>query len=192
MSVRLAAIALACSGCVVPYALPPLKGELGGSTMTGARPMFHAGGGAHIASGVLQKQQRFDVGAGGFADWDEDGLTTTAGYVDAAMFFDRSDHVRTSLGARGEVRWNADGSQGYGAKLRVEHEVFKPTNRGYSGVDRCAAVTGGAYGTGGVGMFAESGVVTSDPDGTIAWTATAGVTMRIPATVGVIFGIPGC
>jgi len=183
------------AGCVVPYALPPLKAELGGSTVRGDRPTFHVGGGAHLASGVLDKDQKFDLGVGGFGDWNGDGLATTAGYVDAAAFVERSEKTRTSIGARGEVRWTATGAgvgRGFGGMLRVEHEMFAVTHSGYSGTDRCSAIGGAAHGTGGVGMFAEAGRVTMPGVDRGAWTATAGVTLRIPSTIGILVGIPGC
>ncbi len=187
-------ISSALAGCV-PYALPPLKAELGGATLTGQKPALHAGGGAHLASGVLDKQQAFDVGVGGFIEVDEDSGNTAAAYVDTAVFVERDHQTRTSLGVRGEVRWTADAEgvqrRGYGAKLRVEREMFGTTNKGYSESARCGAFAGAARGTGGIGVFAEAGPVWM-PEQRTAFSATAGITLRVPSTIGIIVAIPGC
>lgn len=189
-------LCLAASACVIPYALPPLKAEAGATSITGEKPMFHAGGGAHLASGTLNRAQAFDVGVGGFVETSEDGLHTTAAYADAAVFIERGHTARTSVGARGELRYtpeDLDGNRrrGLGAKLRIEREFFGPTHAGYSGADKCAAVGGGAHGMAGIGVFAEAGTV-SMPDQKAAFTATAGITLRVPSTIGIIVAIPGC
>lgn len=189
-------VALATSACVIPYALPPLKAEAGGVTVAGAKPMFHAGGGAHLASGVLDKQQRYDVGIGGFVENSEDGVETVAAYAETSMFIDKGERARTSVGVRGELRWspeNLDGirRRGVGAKLRVEREFFGTTSKGYSGADKCVALGGAAHGTGAIGVFAEAGSVMM-PGHEPAFTATAGLTLRVPSTIGIIVGIPGC
>ena len=187
---RLGVVALASSGCILPYAIPPLRGEIGGTTLSQRDPALHVAGGTHLASGTRRRNQPFDVGAGGFFDWSEHGDSTKGAYVDTAVFVERSPRTRTSVGVRGELRWNPAG-RGAGAKLRVDHEMFGATSKDYSGSDRCGFVAGTAYGTGALGVFAEAGHVWM-PNDESAWTATAGVTMRIPSTVGLLVGIPGC
>lgn len=177
------------AGCVMPYALPPLRGELGGATRSGDGAAFHVGGGAHLASGTTKPDQRFDVGVGGFYDAREHGSTKGA-YGEVSYFLERHSITRTSIGLRGELRWDPEG-RGTGAKLRVEHELFGSTDKGYSGSDRCGVIAGGALGTGAIGVFAEAGPVVMPGDRT-AWMAAAGVTFRTPGTVGVAVGIPGC
>lgn len=193
---RAATISLTLSACVIPYAIPPLKAELGGGSVAGHKPVVHAGGGTHLASAVLDREMPVDVGVGGFIESDELGIQTTAGYAEASLFVDRSGSARTSVGVRGELRYSPEQAMGprirhFGAKLRVERELFKATSRGYSGSDHCGAIGGAAHGTGGVGVFAEAGSVML-PDQRAAFTATAGVTLRVPSTVGLFFGIPGC
>jgi hypothetical protein len=198
--------------CVIPYALPPLKGELGASAISGQGATGHAGGGTYVASGTLNKDQKFDLGAGAFVDWDEGGVKTKAGYVDAAVFVERSHTTRTSVGVRGEMQWavvpeaavtsrpfatmetpsTSTPAPALAVKLRVEHEVFGVMHKGYAGSDKCAAVAGAAHGAGGVGLFAEAGRTVNLPGDRSAWSATAGVTLRIPSTIGVFLGIPGC
>lgn len=193
---RLLSISLLASGCVIPYAVPPLKVEAGGATTSGQKPTFHAGGGAHLASGILDKQQSFDVGIGGFVENSEAGNQTVAGYAETSVFIEKGANARTSIGARGELRWtpeNLDGvrQRGLGAKLRIEREFFGTTSKGYSGADKCVALGGAAHGIGGIGVFAEAGSVMM-PDHKPAFTATAGLTLRVPSTIGIIVGIPGC
>ena len=54
-----------------------------------------------------------------------------------------------------------------------------------------AEAGGAAHGTGGIGVFAEACSVMM-PDQKAAFTATAGVTLRVPSTIGIIVAIPGC
>lgn len=186
-------------GCVIPYAIPPLRGEVGGVTTFGEHnPAMHVAGGAHLASGTLSREQKFDLGAGGFADWGEDGRSQKGAYVDGAVFVDHGATTRTSVGVRGELRW-ADGrdtgvmstTPGAGAKLRIDHEVFGTDTKDYSGSDTCSAIAGTYRGTAAVGVYAEAGRVWL-PDNGSAWTATAGFTLRLPASMGIVVGVPGC
>ena len=56
--------------------------------------------------------------------------------------------------------------------------------------DRCGVAVGSHHGNAGVGVYVEAGPVWQ-PDGR-AWLATAGLTLRMPAVMGVWVGIPGC
>ncbi len=192
---RLATISLTLSACFIPYAIPPLKAEVGAAAVAG-KPLFHAGGGAHLASGVRDRDQAFDIGVGGFVESNDLGVQTTAGYADAAVFLDRSGGARTSIGLRGELRYTspepmAPRARLFGAKLRVERELFKGAHTNYGFKDRCGAIGGAVHGTGGIGVFAEAGSVML-PDQRSAFTATAGLTLRVPSTAGVAVVIPGC
>ncbi|MEO8705562.1 MAG: hypothetical protein ABI867_36365 [Kofleriaceae bacterium] len=177
------------SGCILPYAIPPLKGEVGATTLRDD-PAFHVAGGTSVASGMIDRAAPVDVGVGGFLESSEAGVLTHGAYADAAIFIDKSHHARTAIGARGELRYTPDG-RGLGAKLRIDHEVFAPTKRGYSGSDRCGFIAGAAHGMGAVGFYAEAGHVWQ-PNDEHAWVAGAGLTVRIPATLGFIVGIPWC
>jgi hypothetical protein len=178
-------------GCIVPYAIPPLKGEVGGMTTVGRHdPALHVAGGAHLASATQSHHQRFDVGVGGFGDWPEVGPTQKGAYVDGSVFVDRSARTRTSLGFRGEVRW-ADAGAGTGAKLRIDHELYGTGMKDYTSSDHCGTATGTWFGTAAVGLFAEAGRVWM-PDSASAWTATAGLSLRLPGSAGIYLGIPGC
>lgn len=184
------AVLVLLAGCF-PYAIPPLKGELGASTHSRRPTAVRVAGGAHLASATLRRDQPFDVGAGVFYESAEGGSETKGGYADAAWFIDRGARTRTSLGLRGELRYDAMGRAGGGAKLRIDHEIFGPTTAGYSASDSCSAIFGSAYGSGAAGIYVEAGQAWL-PGNETAFVATAGVTLRMPMTAGVLIGIPGC
>jgi hypothetical protein len=186
---RLAALALV-GGCF-PYAIPPLKGEVGVTTQTNRTPAGRVAGGTHLASGTLRRDQPFDVGVGGYYEWTELGSRSKGGYGDVALFIDRGARTRTSLGLRGELRYDEMNRAGAGAKLRIDHEIFGATTASYSGSERCSAIIGSAYGTGAVGFYVEAGSA-FHADNDRAFVATAGITVRTPMTAGLLVGIPGC
>ncbi|HEU0031517.1 MAG TPA: hypothetical protein VFQ53_12850 [Kofleriaceae bacterium] len=183
----------ALGGCIMPYAIPPTRGEIGAATTTGDHaPAAHVAGGAHFASGTTGSQPTFDLGIGGFFDWNEQGTAARGVYTDAAVFVERHDSTRTSIGLRTELHLPVEMSgPGFGAKLRIDHEMFGSTSKGYSGSDRCGFIAGAAHGTAAVGFYAEAGPVRL-PTTETAWTASAGLTLRLPSTMGIVFGIPGC
>ncbi len=181
-------LALPCLvGCVAPFLTPPVRAELGASVSEGDRAV-HAGGGVHLASATRGSDQRFDLGVGGFGDWYEHLPSQGGLYVEAAVFVERNARRRTAVGGRGELLW-ANG-MGTGTKLRVDHELFGGGTKDFSSSDMCGFMHGVRSGTLAIGLFAEAGRVWL-PDAA-AWVATAGITMRLPATVGVAAGIPGC
>ncbi|MDQ3366971.1 MAG: hypothetical protein M3680_16230 [Myxococcota bacterium] len=189
------AIAILTTGCVVPFAIPPMRGELGSSTRVGhageaGSSSLHAAAGTHIASGTQRRDQPYDIGVGW--TFEQTRLTTSHGiYADAAAFIDRTRRTRTSIGGRGELRTMTLGYAA-AAKLRIDTEVYTPTKQSFSGSDHCGAIAGAYHGISAVGLFAEAGRVWStEPDGD-AWVATAGVSMRIPSALGIYLGIPGC
>lgn len=197
---RFVLLAVVLSGCIIPFATPPLKGEVGGGTRVGREDernssAFHAAVGTHLASGTRSAQQRFDVGAGWTMEKTADSISNGL-YVDAALFVDRGTFSRTSLGARGEMRWVGDGHAA-AAKLRIDTELFQGLVEDFKGNDKCGTSSGTYVGTSAIGLFVEAGRVWAPTDpmtnaGGNAWVATAGLTLRLPSSVGVWVGIPGC
>jgi hypothetical protein len=183
-------IVCCAGGCLVPYAIPPIKAEGGATTTTGHAMAWHVGGGASLASGTINENQGIDVDVGGFADFGSDATTAGGVYGGSSWFFDRHENVRTSIGFRGEAKWGGDG-QVFAAKLRIDHEMYGRIHKNYSGDDRCGAIAGVAHGTGAIGVYAEAGPAWLPMD-EHAFVATVGITARIPSTMGVWFGIPGC
>ena len=186
-------------GCVIPFAIPPTRAEVGASSQVGqAGPNhgFHVGGGAHLASGNQRKDLPLDVGIGGFLDVADHGANTGGVYVDTALFVERHHDTRTSLGMRGELRiqndaMTGDHRYGAGAKLRIDHEIYGAVSDDFSEDDRCGVAVGSHHGNVGVGVYVEAGPVWQPDDGR-AWLATAGLTLRMPSVMGVWVGIPGC
>ena len=191
MRVVIASLVLALGGCIIPFGLPPLRGEVGGTTAVGGGGRaLHAGGGVNLAGAMLRRDQRFDVGAGMFVDVTEAEVNDKGAYLDFAAFVDRSRRTRTAIASRGELRW-AGGDLGAGAKLRVERELFASGVRKFTTNGRCGTSSGVHAGTTGVAIYVEGGRVWH-PQAPGAWTATAGLAVRLPASVGVFVGIPWC
>jgi hypothetical protein len=190
------AIAILAGGCIIPFATPPMRAEVGAASRTGATAspsMVHVAVGAHLASGTQSRKQKFDVGAGWVFQHDvgtDEPSTGNGVYLDGAAFLDPGGSGRTSVGGRTEVMW-LPGGPAFALKLRIDSEVFKPTNSPFKSNDRCGSAAGQHIGTVAVGFFTEAGVVRL-PEGDTAWTATAGVTFRLPSAVGVYIGIPWC
>lgn len=184
------------TGCVIPFATPPLKGEIGGATRVGRESergssALHAAVGTHLASGTMTGRQRFDVGGGWTFEKAKDRMSNGV-YLDGALFVDRGRRARTSVGARGEVRWLDEG-RAAAAKLRIDSELFGAGASDFDGHDKCGSSSGTHYGTRAIGVFVEAGRVWGpEMAGGDAWVATAGVSVRLPSAVGVWVGIPWC
>lgn len=189
-------VASLSTGCIVPFATPPMKVEVGSASQTGPAPtnsMIHVAVGAHLASGTQSRKQKFDVGAGWVFSHDFAATmpsNTNGFYVDGGVFLRRTHGSRTMLGARGQVTWAPEGGQ-VGGVMRIEHEWFTPVDKPFSSSGKCGAAGGVHVGTAAVGFFTEAGAMRL-PSGEAAWTATAGVMFRLPSAVGVFIGIPGC
>jgi hypothetical protein len=200
--VRFALVVLMLAGgCIIPFATPPLKGEIGGATRIGraaridgeaqSSSALHAAVGTHLASGTMTGKQKFDVGAGWTFEKTADTMSNGL-YLDSALFIDRASSSRTSVGARGEVRWLDEGKAA-AAKLRIDSELFGAGTSDFESDDSCGSSSGKYYGTTAIGVFVEAGHVWApEMSGGNAWVATAGVTVRLPSAVGVWVGIPWC
>jgi hypothetical protein len=183
---RFAVLAL-ISGCIIPFAIPPLRAEVGTASRSDGPIAAHVAVGTHAASATLTGAQRFDVGLGYLVEPSTAG-TTHGAYADGALFVERLARTRTSLGVRNELRWNAMGP-GYATKLRIDTELFSAGTSTFESDDRCGTATGTRYGTAAIGLYAEAGRAWM-PDTRAAWVATAGITARLPSSVGVWIGIP--
>ena len=200
---RLAPVFLA-TGCIIPFATPPLKGEIGGATRVGRATRLdgeeqksgdsslHAAVGAHLASVTMTDKQRFDIGAGWTMESTKEE-TSNGAYLDMSWFIDRASSSRTSIGIRGELR-DLNAGHATGAKLRIDAELFRHGKGDFEAEDRCGWMTGTHFGTTAIGVFVEAGRSWApEMSGGDAWVATAGITVRLPSTAGVWIGIPwGC
>jgi hypothetical protein len=193
------------TGCIIPFATPPMRAELGGGTRIGGTPAqtdempaadsassLHAAVGTHVASGTMTRKQTFDVGAGW--TFDKSRAQTSNGiYLEGAYFLDRMGTWRTSVGPRTELRWLDDGGKAGAVKLRIDTEAYSAGERPFKGHDKCGTAAGTTLGTSSFGFFVEGGRVWApEQSGGSAWIATAGITVRIPTALGVWVGIPWC
>jgi len=201
--VRFALLLLFATGCIIPFATPPLKGEIGGGTRIGratrlddnemrsSDSSLHAAVGSHVASGTLTGRQKFDVGAGWTMEKTKDSMSNGV-YLDTSWFIDKASISRTSIGARGEFRWLDEGKAA-AAKLRIDSELYTAGESDFDSESKCGSSSGTHYGTTAIGVFVEAGRVWApEMSGGNAWIATAGVTVRLPSSVGVWIGIPWC
>jgi len=192
--VGLAVVALA-SGCIMPFATPPLRGELGRSSRLGHEgdrggAALHGAVGAHLASATTRGDQAFDVGVGWLVEHTPD-QTSHGAYLDGAVFVERGRRARTSAGVRGELRSLVEGTA-VAAKLRLDTELYGGGHADFRSDDRCASAAGTFYGTTAIGLFVEAGREWSTGMTEAAWVASAGVSIRLPSTVGIAIGIPYC
>ncbi|MBA3453096.1 MAG: hypothetical protein H0T42_08385 [Deltaproteobacteria bacterium] len=186
-------IALLGTGCVIPFVTPPLRAEVGATTQAGgqdsAPPSIHVAAGAHLASALRRRDQPFDLGIG----WVFEGNNQSSGnggYVEAAYFVDRGVRTRTAAGVRSEILWTSMGRV-VANKLRIDHELFTTGRGEFKTKERCGGATGLYSGATAIGVFVEAGHAWRPGDG-FAFVATAGVSLRLPGTVGVMVGIPFC
>ena len=187
---------LGAAGCVIPYAVPPMRMDLAGAhRITGEdRNAFHFTAGVHAASlgpRAISRADTFDVGVGYVVDKDAHGLRDQGLYGEASWFFFRREHVRMSAGARGEMLFSGDRT-GTGLYARVSSEVFTVgSGSGVSDDDRCSSNAMAWYGVPGTALYAEAGAQHL-PDGREAAVVTAGLSLRLPAVAGLLMIVPGC
>src|SRR5690242_6492091 len=190
-------VALLASGCIMPFAIPPTKVEVGAASRAGgtapSTEMIHVAVGSHLASGTRSRTQKFDLGMGWIFSHDfatEMASNTNGLYVDGAVFVDRTHASRTGVGVRADVSDAPGGVQLRGV-LRIDYEWFTPVDKPFKSDSKCGTAAGVHVGSAGVGVFTEAGVMRL-PSGEAAWTATAGVSFRLPSALGVAIGIPWC
>lgn len=183
------------TGC--PFALPPLRNEIG-PAWSGNGGTFRAATGVDLI-GVGAKTSRISAGAGAFIEMPvqaevptvetpvEPLPNTTGTYGELGYEAYRSTHTRVMVGVRGERR-NREGVAGYAAKLRLDVEAFGRGSGPWDFSEGCAFGAGLAHGIGGIGLYAESGPVHTPGD--VGWATTVGLSVRTPAIVGFVFGLP--
>lgn len=184
---RAALLGVLCGGCIIPYATPPLRGELGASS----GKAFHVAAGTHLASGTMTKDQPFDVGLGWSMDVGDDGIESEGAYLEGSVFVGRTRTTRTAVGVRGELLWAPGDGEGAAVSVRIDHELYGVGRGELKGQDRCGFVAGEHFGTSAVGLYAQAGHAWR-PNGDDVFTATAGVTFRLPSSAGIYVGVPFC
>jgi hypothetical protein len=202
--------AAALSGCL-PFAVPPARVDVGPTVIGGAgeaRPGVRVQAGAHMASGESRRDTDFDAGIGYVFERVEltdaeralafmraepaerpGGAISHGAYVELAHRIARARYHRTWLAVRGERLVPSETFLARDASLgvtgRIEWELYAPAVGGGSDGDGCGFIAALAYGTAAAGFFVESGARLT-PDGSTAFVATAGLSVRLPAMVGLV------
>jgi hypothetical protein len=155
--------------------------------------------GAHWASAANSADEDYDVGAGyvyervenpggditsKHVSSDDDGASVSQGAylaVERVLHRDKRNKQRTWLGMRGEYLHASeeDGGPSLNALARLNWEVFGQVEGAGSTDTNCGAAVGFAYGTMGLGFYAEAGARRS-LEGVASFSATLGLSVRLP------------
>lgn len=203
----LVAAAHLTSGCVAaPWAAPPIVAAAGGGARVapsdGAEPTYDLRAGVSpfgitpswvkrrgdLAFGYLYQGGR---SAGVHEGWLQGGVVAGSR---------RAGDGVLRVVPHGEVRVLYDphlGRLGRGASLGVIGELAAPASGPISSSGTNGGLIGAAWGEGGVGFYADLAALDLEnrfgpgdragPNGYFAWTLTAGLVVRIPATAGVVW-----
>jgi hypothetical protein len=179
------------SGCLIPVAVPPARVDVGYGPTAGVADTLHLAAGASLASGQRRHDAKLDVGAGYLLEARPGTEAPAAhGAYLAVDWMQSSRRARTSLGLRAGAL-HADGQTGGALAVRLSRELYKTGQGPWESDDRCGTAAGWWTGSGGVGVYAESGLLQL-PGAEPGWSTTIGLTLRTPALAGVGFVIPGC
>lgn len=183
-------LSLSLAACAIPLGAPPIRANLGLTKQQGATGS-RIDLGTSLGSLIPAKDMPFDVGAGFLFDMltKPDGYMDASGrgkYVDAGAVVHRWGFARLLAGARYEKY--SSGTFVHATKARVDLEILGRADSSFSGADSDGGAFGGTYGNAGIGVYAEAGPAWND-DG-VGWTATVGLSLRLPALGVLIWGLP--
>jgi hypothetical protein len=194
-------------------ALPPSRTDVGTTVVkpTGdAASGIRFSTGAHWASAASSQGENYDFGAGyvyervekaggditdkHVSDEEEESASVSQGAylsVERVLHRDRRNNQRTWLGMRGEYLHASeeDGGPTLSALARLNWEVYGQVEGAGATDTRCGAAMGFAYGTMGLGFYAEAGARRS-LEGVASFAATVGLSVRLPFLGG--FGFDLC
>ena len=185
---RAIVLVLLASGCVFPIGVPSARFD-GGYTVD-RRPTMSIG--SHVAGYRLDRDARWDVGAGYTVtapSTDRMTPTTSGGYLDGAFLrrIDRFTRVSVGPGVSLQVPSGEDGVQP-AVYVRAGVEMFTSGVSSGTSDSRCGSVSGTWFGQTGFGTYVEiAKPMTQD-----GFAVTAGLTVRLPAFAGIGFAIPFC
>lgn len=185
-------ILVVTTGCVVPLAIPSTRFD-GGYTLD-HRPTLRVG--SHVAGYRLDRDARWDVGAGYTVTAPSNDVTgmrpttsTSGGYLDAAFLHRVDRSTRVSLGPGVSLQVPSGGSDVAPAVyVRAGVEMFTAGKANVSSSGRCGATTGTWIGQTGFGTYVE----VAKPMTQDGFAVTAGLTVRLPAFGGIGIMIPYC
>lgn len=186
--------ALCMSGCFA-MGLPPSRTEVGAVTNSGSEvehTTLRVASGIHSASATKSPDVTADFGVGYLFEMKESDSemestreSTHGAYFEASKRLQIDGTYRTWLGLRTEAL-RRDQSTSLGVSARVGWEVFSSAD-GYESkvTDGCGVAVSSAYGSIGVGVYAETGVRRSS-SGT-EFVASTGLSLRLPTLYGAVF-----
>jgi hypothetical protein len=174
-----------------------------GEARTGVR--FSTG--AHWASASSDIAEDYDFGAGYVYERTEgpggditskhEGSETDGGSVashgayvavDRVLNRHKSNKQRTWLGMRGEYLKGNDGGHTLSALARLNWEVYGHVEGAGTSSTNCGSAFGIAFGTAGIGFYAEAGARRSLEDDA-SFVATLGLSVRLPTMFGAAFDL---
>lgn len=187
-------------GCLLPFALPPSKADIGGGVIANqqeAVPALHLNAG--ISSNAAQNNNlaATDVQVGYVLHAPFSGETNEIVpggnfhgiYGGFSRFFPVGPSGRTEVGGRGELLIDRADGVGFGLALHLGIELFTSGTGGFAESSTEGLVVGAYHGTGSLGLFLDLGRL--QPPGELGATAiSAGLSFRIPSMIGLAFVIP--
>ncbi len=202
-------VVFAANACAMG-GLPPSRTDVGTTMVkpTGdARSGLRFSTGAHFASASIDKAKDYDFGVGYSyertegpggdittkrqdGDSDNGPVASHGAYlsVDRVLSRHKSGSQRTWLGMRGEYLKGNDGAHTLSALARINWEVYSHVEAAGSKPTNCGESFGIAFGTAGIGFFAEAGS-RRNFDSEASFVATLGISLRLPTLLGFAFDL---
>jgi hypothetical protein len=185
---------LLSSGCIIPFAVPPTKFDTSVGTQFSRNQSPQ--GALHLNTGLSLNSAQLDplyptdlqVGYALHVPFERGGVSQGV-YGAFSLFAPVSQHFRWEVGARGEALINDNGNVGFGTFLHLGGEGFHSGTGPFEGSSSDGVMFGSSYGTGGIGFFLDAGRL-QGLEAEAATFISAGLSFRIPATVGLFIGWP--
>lgn len=186
---------LLCSCVAMPFASPPMQLQVaGGARMLDSDTVKDQDIPVQVRAGVHPLslfpkliQRRGDFALGYLLDYGT-GTTLNGGYLEASvnMLTHELGGGFGRLSARGQARLvyaEPEKAWGQSGALQLAWEYVTFSDSDFESSDANGGAVGHSYGEGGIGVYLEGAYLRA---GTLhGWTATAGLTIRIPAAYGI-------
>jgi len=192
------ALGLSQAGCyILPFATPPMQTSIGGGVRVGAPREPTQGPGTFqfdiglrplgLVPTPAYKKRLADAGIG-YVVVTNGGPTLHGVYLDGAIFPYQGEIARLGVHLQPRLHFVGDtGHAAFGMATRIDIEARGFADSDFSSSSSSGGGVGHAYGEGGIGFFMEGGYARFDERHT--FTMTAGLSVRIPATVGIAWGV---
>lgn len=191
--IRVAVVPILILFTACAFGVPPLRADLGQSWRTDGA-FRRVAVGTSLGSFARIKDAPVDVGGGAVFDIaPSTGSTMTAEttrgtYVDGQVVAWNNNFARVLAGMRYELYTSGPIEQA--VKLRLDAEVLHHVESSFSYAEGTESTVGGAMGNFGIGVYAEAGPNWS-PEDARGWSATIGITGRMPGWGFFAWAFPG-